>query len=120
MFLDCVSVLHGQDSKQAEAVWKAWWPGRAIRAFGDLQRSTLVSIDDKGRLVVHDVIRLLGRTMLQDPSNAFYGSRVWVGADGQLVEFPEQVRDAGLEVGSQSMRTGGHVTSQQSSATVGT
>lgn len=89
MFLDCVSVLHGQDIGLAEELWRVRWPNDVDSAFLELQRCSLVSIDDKGKLVVHDVICTLGRAMLQDANSGFYGSRLWVDGDGRLVEFEE-------------------------------
>lgn len=88
MFLDTVSVLHGRDSRRALLVWQAWWPGQGGAELKELQRRALINIDDEQRLVVHDVIRSLGRGIIRDPSRPYFGTRAWV-EDGQLVKFVE-------------------------------
>lgn len=90
IFLDTVSVLHGKRRITALWVWEAWWKGQgsAELALEELQHRALVSIDSKQRLVVHDVIKALGRGIIRDPGSRFYGSRAWV-ENGQLVKFCE-------------------------------
>jgi hypothetical protein len=88
MFLDCVSVLQGQDSSKALAAWSAWW-GEARTLFTELKRRSLVLVDEEGRLTAHDVIKALGQAKLQKQGGTYYASRVWVGADGQLVKHAQ-------------------------------
>eukprot|EP00878_Enallax_costatus_P035996 GHUV01040268.1.p2 GENE.GHUV01040268.1~~GHUV01040268.1.p2 ORF type:complete len:112 (+),score=26.13 GHUV01040268.1:762-1097(+) len=89
MFLDLVFVLRRRSSKGALAIWEALWgdQGGVVLAFDELQRRAFVSVGEDQGLVVHDVILSLGRTMIFDQRSNFYGSRVWVGNDGKLVEF---------------------------------
>jgi hypothetical protein len=96
MFLDCVSVMYGQDSSKALAVWAAWWRrGQISTMLDEQQRRSLVQVDSKGRLGAHDVIRTLGQAMLQRDHahdyerSEFYCSRVWVGPDGCLIQLAE-------------------------------
>jgi hypothetical protein len=92
MFLDAASVLHGFDKSAALRLWGGWWDGLTA-AFQELARRHLVSVDDKGGLLVHDVIKSAGRGILRDPRSRFHGSRLWVLDDGQLLEC-SQVRYA--------------------------
>jgi len=100
IFLDAVSVMDGRNSRAAHQVWDAWWEGAGGAALDELQRRTLVSVDEDGLLRVHDIIRAVGRGIICKPlstdregrshPNSYYGSRAWVQEDGQLVQF-EQV-----------------------------
>lgn len=90
IFYDLVSVLDWERCDLALRVWRAWWgdiPARA--AFKRLQQLSYVSID-KGKLVVPDVIRSIGRSLLQAPVSSqsvpaeLAGTRIWVGIDGKV------------------------------------
>lgn len=80
MFLDCITVLEGESHDLAMRVWKAWWHRQAYTAFKQLQQLSFVSIGD-GKLVVQDVIRSIGRSILLDQGSEFAGSRIWEGPD---------------------------------------
>lgn len=88
MFLDCVTVLEGEPHDLAMRVWEVWWPRQAFTAFRRLQQLSFVSVCDK-KLVVQDVIRSVGRSMLLEagsgssPASGFAGSRIWMGMDGK-------------------------------------
>lgn len=91
MFLDCVTFMDQQPYGLAMRVWEAWWPHQAHTAFNRLLQLSLVSLHDDGKLVVLDVITLIGRSMLLQaassatgPAAVYAGSRVWPGADGKL------------------------------------
>jgi hypothetical protein len=90
MFLDCVSVLHGQDYKTAIAAWSGWWT-QPREEFEQLQARSLVSVDTSGRLAVHDVLRTLGQSLLKKKHKEYdyYGSRVWVDYNRKLVKLSE-------------------------------
>lgn len=83
MFLDAVSVLHGQPACRALAVWEAQQdePAEARRNYRALKNRCLVEEDDEGRLRVHDVVRSIGCRMLKvrgSKYNEYYGSRLWM------------------------------------------
>lgn len=90
MFLDVVSVLHGQDSRGALLAWQAWWAGQGDvkLELQELQQRGLISIDQEMRLVADDKAMSLGRAILKDPGSPFFGSRAWE-EDGKLVNFFE-------------------------------
>lgn len=90
MFLDCVTVLEGEPYDLAMRVWEAWWPRQAFTAFKRLHQLSLVSLSGgRLRLVVQDVIRSIGRSLLlqsgieHGPASGFAGSRIWMGSDGK-------------------------------------
>jgi hypothetical protein len=91
IFLDCVTVLEGEPHDWAVGVWEAWW-SQAHTAFNRLQRLSFVSVHD-GKLVVQDVIRSIGRSMLLEaasgrgPACGFAGSHIWQGADDKLMGY---------------------------------
>lgn len=100
MFLDIVSVLGSNYSKQALEIWGALWPDEADVEghLEQLQRHALVSIATEEDwayfpprevqvLLIHDVVRSLGRGILRMSGGPFYGSRVWVQEDGTLPGF---------------------------------
>jgi len=80
MFMDCITVMEGEAYDLATEVWEAWWPQQAYTAFKRLQQLSFVSVHD-GMLVVQDVIRSIGRSILLDNSSRFAGSRIWEGPD---------------------------------------
>lgn len=89
IFLDCVTVLEGEPHDWAMRVWEAWWPRQAFTVFKRLQQLSFVSVDRDGKLVVQDVIRSIGRSLLLEagngrgPASCFAGSRIWTGFDGE-------------------------------------
>jgi len=93
IFLDCITVVEGEPLDLAMRVWKAWWPQQAHTAFNRLQQLSLVNVHiDK--IVVLDVIRSIGRTMLREaasrpgPDAPWYGgSRIWEGPDGKPLGY---------------------------------
>lgn len=112
MFLDTVSVLHGQPLCKAMLVWEAWWPREAQQALRKLKQLSLISttpyranplFDRKPpsmldeRLITLDVIRVLGQSILLEHDRAdrlgdkYVGSRVWVTSRG--VQGLQEVND---------------------------
>ena len=104
MFMDVACVLLGQCSKLAECAWEE------SLGLDNLKSRSLVSIDEEGRLGMHDQLRDMGRSFLEtDPR--FCNKYVWDqevcififqhlgfwqdGSDGGAARFP---------------RTPGHVT----------
>jgi hypothetical protein len=89
MFLDTVSVLANRSADLALAVWQARWLGADLE-FANLQDAGLVG-SVGGALVVHDVIKALGRAILGDSKRPeVYGTRLWADRDSRrLVEFPQ-------------------------------
>lgn len=97
MFLDCVSVLEGQPLIRAMLAWEACWSREAAAAFERLKQVSFVSTsNDDERLVVHDVMRSLGRSMLIEKP-VYAGSRIWLNENAELVGAV-QVRHTGLAV----------------------
>ena len=91
MFLDVAVVLHGFHIDTALRVWRAWWGLQADDSLKELKRRSLVSVDEDGRVMAHDITRSAGYAILRDPKHTtphglFYGSRLWVLDDGQLLD----------------------------------
>lgn len=86
MLLDAVSVLYGQAARLAQAYWAARWEGEIGSPFAELQQRALVSVDNNGKLLVTDAIRMLGQDILCNPHSSFYGTRAWI-RNGQLAGF---------------------------------
>jgi hypothetical protein len=87
MFLDAATILHGQRLDSVHAVWAAWHGPDARAFYEDLVRRSLVATDARGRLVVHDVLVVLGRGIILQETPGFethFGSRVWT-AGGKVV-----------------------------------
>jgi hypothetical protein len=88
MFLDVACILRGQQLDRVMAVWNAWHGGAAaFTFFTDLKRRCLLGVDKKGRLVMHDVLVVLGRGIILRKTGKLeehYGSRLWL-EDGKVV-----------------------------------
>jgi hypothetical protein len=87
MFLDAASVLRGWPTSDAMSVWQAWHGNSALLIFQQLQDRSLLEVDEKGCLFMHDVLVALGRSRLKE-DKAVCGSRLWV-EDKELVGYPE-------------------------------
>jgi hypothetical protein len=97
MFLDAATVLRGQQESLALATWRAWHGPEASSWLRQLQQRSLVDVDDRGCLQMHDVIAARARGILLDPHwgpdglrGYQYGSRVWL--QGGKVQGVQQVR----------------------------
>lgn len=95
MFLDVVAVMHGADTRWcgealALDIWRSWYGAGVNVAWQELQRRSLVTVSE-AVFHVHDVIKALGRGIIKEDRDVYYGSRVWVQHDGQLVQFVGQV-----------------------------
>jgi hypothetical protein len=92
MFLDVATILRGQRIDTVRAVWAAWHGPAAPNYYDDLVRRCLVETDSRGRLVVHDVLTVLGRGIILHKHPKFkehFGSRLWT--EGYNVVGSEQV-----------------------------
>jgi hypothetical protein len=88
MFLDVASVLRGWRESDALAVWRGWHTRAGV---GDmlrkLQQSSLLEVDEEGRLAMHDVLVALGRSRLKEDKQ-LCGSRLWL-EEGAIAGYPE-------------------------------
>jgi hypothetical protein len=81
MFLDVATILRGQPQDRVLAVWEAWHGPAALARFADLRRRCLLGVDEEGRLVMHDVLVLLGRGIILQSRPGLeehFGSRLWM------------------------------------------
>jgi hypothetical protein len=93
MFLDVATILHGQPLGRVMAVWRAWHGPAARTFYDDLVRRSLLGADARGRLVMHDVLVVLGRGFVLQRTPGFeehFGSRLWT--EGGRVVGCAQVR----------------------------
>jgi hypothetical protein len=84
MFLDVATVLHGRSCSLAKNVWSAWHGVQAFQYFQELQNGCLLFVDANQRLAMHDVLSCVGRGMILDEGNWYYGSRIWVKTDESM------------------------------------
>jgi hypothetical protein len=88
MFLDAATILRGKPLEEtAMVVWTAWHGPAAAAFFKELTRRCLLGVDAKGRMVMHDVLVVLGQGVALKETPGFevhWGSRVWVEG-GKLV-----------------------------------
>jgi hypothetical protein len=81
MFLDAATILRGWGLERAMAVWTAWHGPAAAAFFKELTRRCLLGVDARGRLVVHDVLVVLGQGVVLSETpglEGHWGSRVWM------------------------------------------
>jgi hypothetical protein len=93
MFLDVATILQGQPSQLAMAVWTAWHGAAAVTLYDNLVWRSLLGADAQGRLVMHDVLVALGRGVVLHSKPGLeqhFGSRLWMQDGDQVVGF-EQV-----------------------------
>jgi hypothetical protein len=89
IFLDVVCVMHGTrwcNVALALDIWCSWHRDGVHLAWRELLQHSLITVD-ASVFHVHDVIKALGRGIIQQGRHDYYGSRMWVRHDGQVVEF---------------------------------
>jgi hypothetical protein len=88
MFLDAATIMRGWSLvatkyaplRGAMDVWTAWHGPAAAAFFKELTRRCLLGVDASGRLVVHDVLVVLGRGVVLSETprlEGHWGSRLW-------------------------------------------
>uniref|UniRef100_A0A5K0ZEM5 Disease resistance protein Roq1-like winged-helix domain-containing protein n=2 Tax=Nymphaea colorata TaxID=210225 RepID=A0A5K0ZEM5_9MAGN len=72
IFLDIACFFIGHDQVQASVMWESlnWQPRSAIKA---LQKKSLITVRDDGKLDMHDLIRDMGRDVVPKPNHTNLG-----------------------------------------------
>jgi hypothetical protein len=81
MFLDATTIMRGWNQEDAMAVWIVWHGTIAVGFYEELTRRCLLGVDVQSRLVVHDVLEVLGRSIMKTKTpklKEHFGSRVWM------------------------------------------
>jgi hypothetical protein len=83
----------GVTIQKALQIWKVWSQDSSMSSLQNLKDRSLVKVNDKGNLVMHDQLRDMGRQIVKEASSYECGnqSRIWDKEEARMVLLNETV-----------------------------